>query len=107
MLIEERFGVLLPWKDYFKRLKKKFKKGRRGTRESRSSIEWVNLKFSRNSRSFFRSKHFFAIEQQLSFFPRKLPSLSPPSHDYSSVKIEHRQVGKQEEKKNKKGRKNN
>lgn len=27
MLIEERFGVLLPWKDYFKRLKKKFKKG--------------------------------------------------------------------------------
>lgn len=75
MLIEERFGVLLPWKDYFKRLKKKFKKGRRGTRESRSSIEWVNLKFSRNSRSFFRSKHFFAIEQQLSFFP---PSPRPP-----------------------------
>lgn len=102
MLIEERFGVLLPWKDYFKRLKKKFKKGRRGTRERRSSIEWVNLKFSRNSRSFFRSKHFFAIEQQLSFFPRKLPSLSPPSHDYSSVKIEHRQVGKQEEKKKEK-----
>lgn len=33
MLIEERFGVSLPWKDYFKRLKKKFKKGKRGTRK--------------------------------------------------------------------------
>lgn len=27
MLIEERFGVLLPWKDYFKRLKKSLRKG--------------------------------------------------------------------------------
>lgn len=88
MLIEERereFGVLLPWRDYFKRLKKKkFKKGKRGTKEresgnrkkgeSRSSIEWMNLKFSRNSRSFFRSKHF---NNNCPFSPPPPRKLSP------------------------------
>lgn len=65
MLIEERFGVSLPWKDYFKRLKKKFKKGKRGTRkriekqeEEEKSIEWMNLKFSRNSSIIFSLETF-------------------------------------------------
>lgn len=40
MLIEERFGVLLPWKDYFKRLKKSLRKGGE-ERERESFIDRV------------------------------------------------------------------
>lgn len=87
MLIEERFGVLFPWKDYFKRLKKKkrLRKGSEGRETGRR-------------RKIVHRVDEFKVSQEIldQFFARNISPLnncpfSPFSpDDYSSMKIEHR-----------------